>query len=118
MAKLGAGERLLLLGAVLVVGGYLLFDLIIRDYSFSFVELLMAIGVVWIHHQRSNGSWPVPYLLVLKVLGYTAGIFGAIELVSDLRHGHLGEPAAVLGGLVLYAGAGLMLWGARSLPNS
>lgn len=121
MAKLGGAERLLLLGATIVLGDYLLFDLIIGEYSFSHITLVTAIwalGAAWVYHQRSSGSWPVPYPIVMKVVGYTAGIFGANELLVDLRFGILDRPADFLGGLVLYVGAGLMLWGARSLPKS
>jgi hypothetical protein len=121
MAKLGAAERLVLLGAAVIVAGYLLFNVIIAEYAFSHVGLLMgiwAIGAAWFYHQRSGGNWAVPYPVVLKVVGYTAGVFGVLELLVDLRYGVLDRAADLLGALMYYAGAGLMLWGARSLPKA
>lgn len=121
MAKLGAAERLVIFGAAVIVADYLLFNVIIAEYSFSHASLLMgvwALGAAWFYHQRSGGNWAVPYPVVLKVLGYTAGTFGALEVLVDLRYGVLDRAADLLGALVYYAGAGLMFWGARSLPRT
>ncbi len=113
---LGSGERLFALGAALIVVDYLLFELILEEYSFFTGTLLVAaIGLfaVWVRHSRSGASWPVPYGWVAKLLGYMAVFLGLIELLADLRLGILDNGADVIGGLGLYAGAVLMLLGSR-----
>ncbi len=113
---LGSGERLVALGAGLVVVDYLLFDLILEEYAFFTGTLLVAAAAlfsVWVRHARSGASWPVPYPWTLKVLGYTAGFLGLVELLTDLRGGFLDNGPDIIGGLLLYAGVVAMVVGSR-----
>ena len=113
---LGSGERLVALGAGLVVVDYLLFDLILEEYGFFTGTLLAAAAALfamWVRHGRPGASWPVPYPWTLKVLGYAAGFLGLIELLTDLRLGVLDNAVDIVGGLVLYVGVTMMVLGPR-----
>ncbi len=120
MTGMSTAEQLLALGAVLVVGNYLLFNLILSEYSFFTGSLLVAgyvLFALWLHRSRPGASWPLPYGWLLKVLGYTAGFLGLLELLADLRLGILDNAGDIIAGLVGYAGALLMLWGARQVRS-
>ncbi|GBD83640.1 hypothetical protein BMS3Abin02_00019 [bacterium BMS3Abin02] len=121
IAKLGAGERWLALGAAIVLADYVLFDLILGEYFFFTGTLLVAgfvLFAVWVHQDRPSASWPLPYEWLLRVLGFTAGFLGVLELLADLRFNVLDLPFDVFGGLFVYIGAFLMFWGARELKGS
>lgn len=115
-----AAENLMRLGAALVVASFLVFEILFDDYFFFTGTLLVAamvLAAVWIRHNRADAVWPIPYTWTLRVLGYTAGFLGAVELLEDLRNSRLYGFADFLGGIVLYAGAFLLFWGARQLAD-
>jgi len=121
IAKLGPGERLLALGAAILLADYVLFDVIFGEYFFFTGTILVAgfaLFALWVRQDRPAASWPLPYEWLLRVLGFTAGFLGAIELLADLRFGVLDRPLDILGGLLVYIGAFLMFWGARQMKGS
>jgi hypothetical protein len=121
VSGLGEKERLVAVGAALIVVVWLIFELILAEYFFSGVTLLLAVVTlfaVWAHKQDPEASWPVPYSWALRVLGYSVGFMGLVELLFDLRNGILDNFVDILGGLTLYAGAFLMFYGARALKSA
>ncbi|NIA25210.1 MAG: hypothetical protein GWP04_06535 [Gammaproteobacteria bacterium] len=121
IAKLASGERFLALGAALLFVDYVLFDLIFGEYFFFTGTLLVAgfvLFALWVHQDRPAASWPLPYEWLLRVLGFTAGFLGVLELLADLRFGGLRHLGDVFGGLIVYLGAFLMFWGARQMKES
>ena len=64
VAKLGAGEKLAVLGAAAVLAVWLVFDLLIDEYSigtFSFVLSLVIVYAAYRHHNRGSDHWTTPY---------------------------------------------------------
>lgn len=121
VAKLGAAERLIAVGAAILIADYLLFEVILDEYSFFTGTLLVAgytLVAVWVRQSRPSAAWPLPYEWLLRVLGITAGFLGLIELLTDLRLGILDRPGDVIGGLLVYLGAFLMFWGGRQMKGA
>jgi len=121
IAGLGSGERLLGLGAVLFFVNFLLFELILDEYTIFTGTLLVAgyaLLALWVRHNRPSAKWPLPYVWLMWVFGLTAGFLGLIELLDDLRYGVLDNGADILGGLLGYGAALLMFLGGRQLKSS
>jgi hypothetical protein len=117
----GTAEMLIRIGAAIVLADYVIFGLLMNEYFFFWGTVLFAayaLFAAWVRSNRSTASWPVSYGWTMKLIGYSVGFLGAFELVEDLRFGLLDNTAEVLGGIVLYAGAFLMFWGARQLGST
>lgn len=117
MASLTGGDRLLALGAAVVLLDHLIFAVLADAYSFSRAILWVAAAALfalWVRQSRSDARWPVPAWWITKVLGYSAGFLGAVELLADLESGIYGRGLTILGALGLYAGTALMFIGSRS----
>ena len=70
IAKLGAGEKLAVLGAAGVMVVWLLFDLLIDEYGIgepSFILAGLIVGAAYFHHNRGSSDWSVDYITVVKV---------------------------------------------------
>jgi hypothetical protein len=117
-----AGADLLIrIGAAIIIADWLLFDIILDEYYFFTLTLLIALSALfaaWVRTSRPSSTWPLPYAWIMKLLGYTAGTLVLIEFIGDLRYGVLDNAGNILGGIVLYAGAFVMFWGARQLGSS
>jgi hypothetical protein len=117
---LGSAETLIGLGAAILVVDWLLFGIILDGYYFFTGTLLVAgyaLFALWVRTSRPSTSWPVSYPWLMKVLGYTAGALGLVELLGDLRYGVLDTFGYILGGVITYVGAFLMFWGARQVNS-
>ena len=116
-----SAENLIGLGALVLVANYFIFDLILGEYYMSTALLLAAFYALfafWHHGSRPSAKWPLPYGWTMRLLGYSAGLLAAFELLDDLRYGVLDNGADILGGLILYAGGVLMFLGARQLKSA
>lgn len=112
------GQSLVFIGALLSLGTYLVFELILDEY-FQFVTTLVAAALI-VLVTRVGRPWlaqlaPVPVLV--KALGYTLAVSGAFDLLGDLRFGRLDDAVSIIGGLVAYAGFVLAFIGARSIQT-
>ena len=119
--KLGNAETLIGIGAAILVADWLLFDIILDGYYFFTGTLLVAayaLFTLWVRTNRPSASWPVSYSWIVKVLGYTAGALGLLELIGDLRYGVLDTFEYIAGGVIVYAGALLMFLGARQFGHA
>ena len=120
IAGLGAAERLAALGAALIAANYLFFEVIVEEYFFAtslLVVASLALLAVWVRSSKDGADWPIPYGWAMKVLGFAAGVYGLVELITDLRRGVLEGFMTILGALVLYAGVVLMVMGARQIST-
>lgn len=115
------GERLVVLGAALILLVDIFGDIVFRDYSFSsiaWVSAVLIVAAVVLHRFRS-AALPSNYTWLLVVLGFVAGIVAARELVDDLRIGYLDRGGAtVFFALIFYAAGALTLVGASLLWQS
>jgi hypothetical protein len=88
VAKLGAGEKLAVLGGAGVMVVWLLFDLLIDEYGIgepSFILAGLVVGAASFHHNRGSADWSVDYVTVVKVAGIFLGLLGAWTLVEMVR---------------------------------
>ncbi len=88
VAKLGAGEKLAVLGAAGVMVVWLLFDLLIDEYGIgepSFILAGLVVAAAYFHHNRGSADWSVDYVTVVKVAGIFLGLLGAWTLVEQVR---------------------------------
>ena len=117
LSGLSFGERMLLVGSVLLVLGDLIFDVFL-DYSFSdtaWLAAVVALVLILVHMRPMNGlSVPAGgYRLALIVLGVVAFLSGVRWLLFDLQLFSGGMSVSYLvGALVFYAGVILMGVGA------
>ena len=88
VAKLGAGEKLAVLGAAGVMVVWVLFDLLIDEYGIgepSFILAGLIVAAAYFHHNRGSADWSVDYVTVVKVAGIFLGLLGAWTLVEQVR---------------------------------
>jgi hypothetical protein len=117
LSRLSLGERLLAVGALLLVLGDIVFDIFL-DYSFSDTAWLagvIALVLILVHVRPTNGL-SVPdgaYRLALVILGVVAFLSGVRWLLFDLQvfSGAM-SVSYLLGALCFYAGVILMGIGA------
>lgn len=107
VAKLGAGEKLAVLGAAGVLAVWLVFDLLIDEYSLGhlpFALALVAGTAAYVHHNKGSDGWSVDYKTVIVVTCAIGGVIGAWSVVEELRADVLdADGATVIGALLYYA---------------
>lgn len=105
VARLGAGEKLAVLGAAGVMAVWLVFDLLLDEYPtghLPFALALVATVAAYVHHNRGSESWSVDYKAVIFVTCALTGVIGAWVLIEEVRAGILDDNAAEVIGAVLY----------------
>lgn len=106
VAKLGAGEKLAVLGAAGLLGVWLVFDLLIDEYStgdMMFVLALVVVVAAYKHHNGGSEGWSIDYRTLVIVGGALLGILGGYYLIEEVRADIFDADAAtVIGGLVFY----------------
>jgi hypothetical protein len=115
--SVSGSEGLFVLGAAIVIAGYVLFGLIMGEFSPENAKLVLAsLGLIawW----TKSGNWPVPYATVVRVIGLAMGIFLVIGLLEDLRFGFPDGAVDNIANLVFYGGYALMFLGSRGVKAS
>lgn len=119
---LGAGERLAVLGAAGVLVAWLVFDLILQDYSIGhlpFVASALIVFFAYRLHVQNAVDWPVAYTPLIVVLAGVVGFVGVTELVQDIRYEIFDARAGVIIGAILFwVGAIAAGVGAVQMGNS
>ncbi len=108
MSKMSPAETLVFLGAIVVLGGWVLFDLLIDDYGTDVASFALAVFIVLasMAHQKRTTEPPVPHATAMLVAGGVLGVLGVSFLLEEVRDGILGSGfLTVIGALVYYAGA-------------
>ena len=121
VAKLGAGEKLAVLGAAAVLVVWFVFDLLIDEYSTGTVAFSLALIVsvaAYRHHNGGSDDWAIPYRTIVSVGASLLGILGAWFLIEEIRGDILDADAAtVIGGLAFYVAAIVSGVGAYQLSS-
>ncbi|MFP3915947.1 MAG: hypothetical protein ACLFWM_13795 [Actinomycetota bacterium] len=111
-----SGEGLLTIGALLVVGVYVVFELLIGEYFQSWTVIVAAVfALVLPRVDRTASERIAPMGVLLKALGYLIVVTGLLEALNDIRFGQLDEGAEIIGALIAYAGYVLAFLGARGI---
>lgn len=109
-------ERLLMFGALLVLGVYVLFELIMGEYFQSWITLVAAAFILLLPRtNRSASEKLAPLPVLLKGLGYVVAIAGLLEALNALRFGQLDDALEIVGALIAYVGYVLSFLGARGI---
>ena len=105
VAKLGAGERLAVLGAAGVLAVWVVFDLLIDEYStgdMMFVLALVVAVAAYKHHNGGSEGWSIDYRTLVIVGGALLGILGGYYLIEEVRAEIFDADVATVLGAVLF----------------
>lgn len=121
MSKLGVGEQIIALGAlVIAVLVDLIGNVLLDEWGVNFIILAfayLALALIFLHHFRSKDTF-APYDRLLVFTGYATGVFGVREVLDVLDTGFPEEALGVLFELAVIVGCGLMAFGAYSFSKS
>jgi hypothetical protein len=118
VADFSSGEGMVALAGLIIIGVWLIFEVLTRQYSLTTFAIVLGAGAALIPRMSPEAVakiMPVP--AVMKVLGYTLVLVGVIEVVTDIRIGIYDSPMAVLGALIAYGAYGLAFMGARQIET-
>jgi hypothetical protein len=118
--NLGSGERMVSLGGLILIAGYLVFGLLANEYWVAWLPLLLAVFAVLLPRFDHGFVVKIAELPVLmKAIGYAIAIIGGFTLIEDIRFAGstLDEFIEIIGALVAYAGFGFAFAGARSIKT-
>ncbi len=114
-AKASAGSSLGLvqIGCYLVLGVFVIFELIAGEYFVTNVALVVALGVVALPRLAPRAiSKPAVFA---KVGGYLLAFAGVVEFLDDIRFDSYDGFVSVVGALIAYVGYVAAFLGARSI---
>jgi len=115
-ADFSSGEGMIALAGIILVGVWLLFEVITRQYSLTTLAVVLGAAAAIIPRMNPESVakiMPVP--MVMKALGYALVLVGVIEVVTDIRIGIYDSPMSVLGALIAYAAYALAFVGAKQI---
>lgn len=113
-----SGVAMVSLGAALVVGAWLLFELIATEYFVTTVAVVIAALIIGLPRLAPGALAEIaPPPVFARVGGYALAIVGVVELLEDLRFDNFDGFISVVGGLVAYAGYVLAFVGARAIRS-
>lgn len=118
VADFSRGEGMVALAGLIIIGVWLIFEVLARQYSLTTFAIVLGAGAALIPRMSPEAVakiMPVP--AVMKVLGYALVLVGVIEVVTDIRIGIYDSPMAVLGALIAYGAYGLAFMGARQIET-
>ena len=111
-----SGEGLVAFAGIVIIAGWIIFEVIANEYYTTWVLLLAAVAVVLlprVNRETVEKAHPLPVLM--KGIGYAIAILAVFNLVEDLRFNSYEDLVSVLGALVLYAGGVMAFIGARQI---
>ncbi|MGB7859400.1 MAG: hypothetical protein WBM90_02765 [Acidimicrobiia bacterium] len=111
-----SGEGMVALSGLLLLGVWLIFEVITRQYSISTLAIVLAAAAAILPRINPESVGKImPLSHAMKVLGYALAVVGIVEVITDIRIGIYDDVAAVLGALIAYAAYALAFVGARSI---
>ena len=105
---------LLMIGAIIVVGGHVLFGIIMGEFTYGNTSVAVALLILM---STLGLGFGVGGTAIQRVLGYFLGLSGAVALLSDIRFSFPDGFVDNLANLVFYLGAALALIGALGLKE-
>lgn len=117
-ANFSSGEGMVALAGIILIGVWLIFEVITRQYSMTTLAIVLGAAAAII--PRMNPESVAKIMTVpaaMKALGYALVLVGIIEVVTDIRIGIYDTPMAVLGALIAYGAYGLAFVGARQIET-
>ncbi len=110
-----SGENLISLGALLVLGSFVIFELIAEDYFLTTVAVGLALFILALPRIDVDAITAIaPTGAFLKVAAYFLASIGVIEIIDDIQASLFDAGGStIFGALVAYAGYALAFYGAR-----
>ncbi|HKZ25603.1 MAG TPA: hypothetical protein VJ398_07410 [Acidimicrobiia bacterium] len=112
-----SGASLMALGALILIGGYLIFELILDEFRTGVLELLLAFWILAVVGMGARASGGMTSKTVLKILGYSLSFIGAYWLLSYIRSGFPDDAVDVIAAIVYFGGIVVVFLGTRGLPQ-
>jgi len=112
MSRLSQGEMLVGAGALLIVGGELIFGLVTQDFSLGQLPWAIAAIALILVALRATGRSFASYETILVLAGLAIAVVGVRDLLYDLRSLSGEATTWYLGFVVYYLGVALMAAGA------
>ncbi|MDX1469232.1 MAG: hypothetical protein R3258_07815 [Acidimicrobiia bacterium] len=110
------GEGLITLGAMILLGVWLIFDVITDDYGLSILTVVLAAAAVILPRLKSEAVEAYHTLgMTMKALGWALALTGAVEIIADLEAGIFSSDATtIIAGVLGWLGFGVVFQGART----
>jgi hypothetical protein len=118
-ASLDSGERMIAVGAlILLIGVYLIGDIAMDEWGIGQLTWSASLGALALMYlvKTKGRTLPIPYTFSLKVLSYLIGALGVSEVLWFIEGGRA-DGAEVLFSLLYFAGVIAMVMGARALKD-
>ena len=113
-----SGVALVWIGAALVLGVWIIFEVIATEYFVTTVALVIAAAVLLLPRLAPDAIKAVaPLEALTKLGGYVLAFAGVVEILGDLRFEMFDGFVSVLGGVIAYVGYVLAFLGARSIKS-
>lgn len=117
-ADFSSGEGMVTLAGIILIGVWLIFEVITRQYSMTTLAIVLGAAVAIIPRMNPESVAKIMSVpAAMKALGYALVLVGIIEVVTDIRIGIYDTPMAVLGALIAYGAYGLAFAGARQIET-
>jgi peptidoglycan/LPS O-acetylase OafA/YrhL len=121
IGQMSQGEKLVGLGAILIVLGDLIGGLFADEYFVNTVLwtlAILALAALFVRRMRGR-DMPVAYGWVLTVLGFAAALVGIRIFLGDVTNDLFDRGGGtIVFALVMYAGVGLMGFGASQMSKT
>jgi hypothetical protein len=118
VADFSSGEGMVALAGIILVGVWLLFEVITRQYSLTTMAVVRGAAAAIIPRMNPESvSKIMPIPVVMKILGFALVLVGVIEVVTDIRIGIYDSPMSILGALIAYAAYALAFVGAKQIET-
>ncbi len=111
-----SGEGMVALAGMILLGVWLIFDVILDDFDVVSIELLLAVVAVLVPRLNRDSVEKVNTVpVIMKVTGYAIAIVGAFFIVEAIEEGFYEDALTIIGALASYAAYAVAFLGARSI---
>ena len=112
-----SGEQLVAYGAWIIIGVFLVFELIAAEYFVTDTALAVAALLVLVPRLAPDAVAAIASPAMFnKVFGYSLALIGVVEILEDVRFNTFDDGLqTVLGAIIAYAGYALAGLGARKI---
>jgi hypothetical protein len=113
-------ESMIMLGSAVMLGGWLLFSIILDQWGTNWTPLVLAVFALMLVMGRADSFERLaPKNTLLRVAGYGIAVFALFELIWDIRFAGsaLNEFVDILAALAYFGGSALIFMGARALDD-
>ena len=111
-----SGEGLVAFAGIVILGVWVIFDLIVDNYGMDNTIAVMALADEVVHSLNRTTVERVHSMpVIMKLLGWALVVFCVIEIILDLRFGVYDDVGVIVAALIAYAGYAMAFMGARSI---